>query len=263
MCIRDRAGLLERNKEGSWVFVRFASGEQAERVAALLDLESEPAVDMARLEEVRQERVRAAEDYFSAHADDWDRLRKLHVADSEVEARILALLSGRPIGRLLDIGTGTGRMLELLGPQAAEAVGIDRSADMLRAARGKLEAAGLGNCPVRQGDMQALPSPEGAADTVVLHQVLHFAERPGAAVREAARVLAPGGRLLIADFAPHEREELRKEHAHMRLGFDEELVCTWLKQAGLTPYEPEHLEGDLTVTIWTADKPGGEARQVA
>lgn len=261
--ILGEAGLLERNKEGSWLFVRFAAGEKAERVAALLDLESEPEADIARLEEVRRARVAAAEAYFSAHARDWDRLRQLHVADSEVEARIVALLSDRPIGRLLDIGTGTGRMLELLGPQASEAAGIDRSADMLRAARGKLEAAGLGYCPVRQGDMQALPASEAAADTVVLHHVLHFAEKPEAALKEAARVLAPAGRLLIADFAPHEREELRRDHAHLRLGFDDDLVCNWLREAGLTPYEPEHLKGDLTVTIWVADKLGDDARQVA
>lgn len=254
--ILAEAGLLERNKEGSWVFVRFAGGRQAEAVGALIDTEP-PVEDLERLEAVRHARVTAAKAYFDAHAQDWDRLRQLHVADSEVEAAILGLLSQRPIGRLLDVGTGTGRMLELLGDAAAEAVGIDRSADMLRAARGKLEAAGLGACPVRQGDMLTLPADGQSIDTVVLHHVLHFAERPGEAIKEAARVLAPGGRLLIADFAPHAREELRREHAHVRLGFADEAVDGWMHAAGLTAQPPVHFEGALTVTIWLGEKPGG------
>ena len=258
------ARLLERHKEGSWVFVRASGGAAASRVGALLDLGEEPAADMERLEAVRAERVAAAERYFADHAADWDSIRRLHVADTKVEAAILQLLGQRSVGRLLDVGTGTGRILELLADRAEEATGIDRSAEMLRAARGKLEHAGLGDCPVRQGDMASLPLPAESVDTVVLHHVLHFAEHPPAAVKEAVRVLAPGGRLLIADFAPHEREELRRDHAHVRLGFADNAVAAWMRQSGLQPAEPVHLEGGpLTVTLWLGEKQRESARRAA
>ncbi|NWO67796.1 methyltransferase domain-containing protein, partial [Escherichia coli] len=109
-------------------------------------------------------------------------------------------------------------------PRAERALGIDRSSEMLRLARAKLSEQGLANAELRQADLYALPLQDGGADLAILHHVLHFAQQPGAAIGEAARVLAPGGRLLIADFAPHEREELRQRDAHTRLGFSDEQV---------------------------------------
>ena len=256
--ILAEAGLLERYKEGAWVFLRTGRGGDAAPALAALDawdVDASPS-DIERLAAVRAERVAAAEAYFTAHADQWDRLRTLHVADEEVEAAIAQALGDRPMGRLLDIGTGTGRMIELLGPTANDALGIDRSVDMLRVARAKIEAAGLPSAQVRQADMYALPVADGGADTVILHQVLHYAHEPAHAVREAARVLAPGGRLLIADFAPHDREELREQHAHVRLGFEDELVCGWLEAAGLKSRVVNHLTGGpLTVTLWIGERP--------
>ena len=168
------------------------------------------------------------------------------------------------MGRLVDIGTGTGRMLALFGRDAAFALGIDRSPEMLRLARVKLAEAGLPTAELRQGDMYALPLVSGAADTVILHQVLHYAHNPAAAVAEAARLLGPGGRLLIADFAPHEREELRSRDAHARLGFADDAVLGWLAAAGLDGQVVEHLEGgELTVTIWLGAQPAERLREVA
>ncbi len=222
------AGLAERRKEGSWVFVSLGARARVEPLFQLLDRWTEldgdnpwVAADAARLAAVRADRAAAAERYFASHAGEWDALRSLHVAESEVEAAIARALGDAPIGQLIDIGTGTGRMLELFGPGAQQAVGVDRSPEMLRLARVKLAQAGLDGAELRQGDMYALPLPSGAADTVIIHQVLHYAQNPAAAVAEAARLLAPGGRLLIADFAPHEREELRNRDAHARLGFAE------------------------------------------
>lgn len=259
------AGLAERRKEGSWVFLSVGESDKVAPLFALLDRWSESygedpwtVADAARLAAVRADRAAAAGRYFARHAADWDELRSLHVGEGEVEAAIARALADRPVGRLVDIGTGTGRMIELFGREAQQAMGIDRSPDMLRVARAKLAEAGL-EAELRQGDMYALPLPSGSADTVIIHQVLHYAQQPAAAVSEAARLLAPGGRLLIVDFAPHDREELRARDAHARLGFADEAMLKWLEAAGLQGRVVEHLEGgELTVTIWAGEQ--GEAR---
>lgn len=260
--ILGQAGLVRRFKEGAWVFVRLGDAAATMPVLAALDAWHDGAADAdaARLAAVRAERDTAAAAYFAAQAESWDRLRSLHVAESEVEAAIVAALAGRPLGCLLDIGTGTGRMIELLGPRARSAIGIDRSPEMLRLARGRIEAAGLAHAEVRRGDMFALPQADASADTVVLHQVLHFADAPAAAIAEAARVVAPGGRLLIADFAPHDREELRAAAAHARLGFDAVVVIGWLRAAGLEARvvaelpAPAGVAEPLTVTLWLGER---------
>lgn len=251
------AGLLDRHKEGAWVFLRAGRSAGAEPAFAALDSWAiEPAGgDVERLAAVRAERASAAEQYFAAHADEWDSIRSLHVADTEVEAAIQRALAARSLGTLIDIGTGTGRMIELLGPTAKGSLGVDRSVDMLRVARAKIEAAGLRHAQVRHADMYALPVDDHSADTVVLHQVLHYAQDPAAAIAEAARVLAPGGRLLIVDFAAHDREELRELHAHMRLGFDDAQVCHWLAESNLEAKVVDRLSGGpLTVTLWIGER---------
>ena len=252
------AGLAERRKEGSWVFLSLGAAERIDPLFALLDgwsaIDGEDPwalADKARLTAVKADRAAAAERYFAQHASEWDELRSLHIAESEVEAAIARALGKRPVGRLVDIGTGTGRMIELFGPAANSALGIDRSPEMLRLARVKLAEAGIPATELRQGDMYALPLSSGSADTVIFHQVLHYAQQPAAAIAEAARLLAPGGRLLVIDFAPHEREELRTRDAHTRLGFADDAVLKWMDAAGLVGRVVENLEGgELTVTIW-------------
>ena len=181
-------GLIVRRKEGSWVFLSLGCSERIAPVFNLLDrwadLDGQDPwriADAARLAAVRADRAAAAERWFASHAANWDDLRSLHVGEAEVEAAIGRALAGRPLGRLIDIGTGTGRMIELFGPQAETAVGVDRSPEMLRVARAKLADAGFA-VELRQGDMYALPIPSGTADTVIIHQVLHYAQQPGAAV---------------------------------------------------------------------------------
>lgn len=265
------AGLAERRKEGSWVFVSLGARARTEPLFQLLDrwtaLDGENAwlaADAARLAAVRADRAAAAERYFASHAGEWDALRSLHVAESEVEAAIARALGDEPYGNLVDIGTGTGRMIELFGRSAERALGIDRSPEMLRLARVKLAEAGLDVVELRQGDMYSLPLASGMADTVIIHQVLHYAQNPAAAVAEAARLLAPGGRLLIADFAAHEREELRTRDAHVRLGFADESVLRYLADAGLEGEVVEHLEGgELTVTIWLGTQAEARLKVVA
>jgi ubiquinone/menaquinone biosynthesis C-methylase UbiE len=265
------AGLAERRKEGSWVFLSLADPIRVEPLFAALERWAEldgedpwgPA-DAARLAAVRSDRAAAAERYFAAHAGDWDEIRSLHIAESEVEAACRRALGEGSVGRLVDIGTGTGRMLELFAPAAERALGVDRSPEMLRLARVKLAQAGLAAAELRQGDMYALPLAAGSADTVILHQVLHYAQQPAAAVAEAARLLAPGGRLLIVDFAPHEREELRSRDAHLRLGFADDVMLKYLDGAGLRGRVVEHLEGgELTVTLWEGERPQEKLKVVA
>jgi ArsR family transcriptional regulator len=264
------AGLLDRRKEGSWVFLSLGDPRRMTPLFDTLDRWAEMAgedpwavADAARLTAVRADRAAAAERYFAARAEDCDRIRSLHIAETEVEAGIARALGDRPVGRMVDIGTGTGRMIQLFGRDADHALGVDRSPEMLRLARVKLAEAGLA-AELRQGDMYALPLPAGSADTVIIHQVLHYAQQPAAAVAEAARLLAPGGRLLIVDFAPHEREDLRDRDAHVRLGFADEGMVKFIEAAGLDARVVEHLEGgELTVTIWAGERPQQKLKVVA
>jgi ArsR family transcriptional regulator len=256
------ARLVARRKEGSWVFLELGPNELVEPLFALIaavedeDADRQFAADRARLAAVRADRAEAASRYFAAHAAEWDQIRSLHSAESEVEAAILEAVGEGAIGRLVDIGTGTGRMIELFGAQAEQSIGIDRSTEMLRLARVKLEAAGIQAVSLRQGDMYALPLPDEAADVVLLHQVLHYAQSPAAAIAEGARLLVPGGRLLVIDFAAHEREELRDQAQHARLGFTDEAVIGWMEEAGLKGRVVRHLEGgELTVTLWAGARP--------
>ena len=261
------AGAVERRKEGSWVFLTISDHGRTAPMFALIDAWTDAGSDAAfeadasKLDRIGFERAEAASRYFASHAEVWDQIRSLHVAESEVEQAISGALGEQSLGRFADIGTGTGRMIELFGRDALQAIGIDRSSEMLRLARVKLQAAGIASS-LRQGDMNALPLDDGSADTVIIHQVLHYAHSPAAAIAEAGRVLDHGGRLLVVDFAAHEREELRTTDAHIRLGFDDVTMANWFKSAGLTVDRIEHLEGgELTVTLWLGVKAAERRRQ--
>jgi ubiquinone/menaquinone biosynthesis C-methylase UbiE len=256
------AGLVERHREGAWVFFFIAPGSAAAAlvrdILARLPAEDETrTADRVRLAEVRRARADLAARYFAAHAANWDELRALHLPEERVEAAIAELVGHAPLHAVLDLGTGTGRMLELLAPLASRAVGVDQSTQMLAVARARLEKAGLRNVQLRQGDIYALPVERDSYDLVVIHQVLHYLDDPARAVREAARALRPSGRLLIVDFAPHTEESLREQHAHRRLGFAGEEIAELLRDAGLEVVTrrdlvPDKKEGKLTVSLWLA-----------
>ncbi|WP_454684559.1 ArsR/SmtB family transcription factor [Ancylobacter moscoviensis] len=258
------AGLVERFREASWVFYRRAVDMPGAALTdALLELMApDDAIllrDRERLDAVRAARAAQAQDYFRAHAHEWDAIRRLHAPEAQVEAAIKAALSGQRIGSLLDLGTGTGRIIELFADEMERGVGIDLSADMLAVARANLERAGVRNATVRQGDIYNLALPRDAFDVVIIHQVLHFLEDAPRAIKEAARVLRPGGRLLVVDFDPHDLEFLREQHAHRRLGFAPEIMESWLTQAGLSLQSHRLLapqgDGKLTVSLWLARDP--------
>lgn len=248
------AGIAERRKEGSWVFLVPGPAVRVDPLFAAIDAWDDDRhwaiADAARLAAVRADRALAAERYFAAHAEHWDAMRSLHVAEDIVEAALADCLGPGSLGRLVDVGTGTGRMLALFAQRATHATGIDRSPEMLRLARAKLDGAGI---DLRQGDIAALPLEDDAADTIILHQVLHYLQAPEAALTELGRVLAPGGHLLIVDFASHDLEELRDRDAHARLGFSDEQILTWCAAAGLDCAAARSLAGTrLTVKIWSA-----------
>lgn len=256
------AGLLERFREGSWVFYRRAeSGEGARLARSLCRLlpsdDKDLALDRQRLATVRAARHEHAARYFAAQAERWDQIRSLHVDEAKVEGALLQLFEDQPPRNLLDVGTGTGRILQLFAPRIGFGLGIDLSTEMLSVARANLDRAAHRNCQVRHGDMYHLTLPDGSFDAATLHLVLHFADDPGAALAEAARVLRPDGRLVVVDFAPHEFEFLRTNYAHRRLGFADSEMKAWFEAAGLVFEGPVQLEGaPLTVVIW----PGRRAR---
>ena len=252
------AGLLERIPEGSWVFYRRsqagAGARMARNLCRMIPLD-DPVItlDRQRLAAIREARRAQATDYFAAQAESWDKVRSLYVDEAKVEAALLDCFDGRSPSSLLDIGTGTGRILQLLAPHIGFGLGIDQSTEMLTVARANLDKTSLRNCQVRHGDMYHLPLSDQSFDAATLHHVLHFADDPPAVLREAARVLRPDGRLIVIDFAPHTQEFLRQDHAHRRLGFADEELKEWLVSAGLTFETCTVLEGDpLTVVLWSA-----------
>jgi ubiquinone/menaquinone biosynthesis C-methylase UbiE/DNA-binding transcriptional ArsR family regulator len=256
------AGLIERYQEGSWAYFRQSDADATrEFLDGLIErLDPADAVverDLERLAAVKRRRQERANDYFSRNAASWDEIRTLHVPDDAVEQALLEAVGDRPIQAMADLGTGTGRMLEIFAPIYRRGIGVDMSREMLSVARANLERAGIQNAQVRQGDLYAPPVERDAFDLVTIHQVLHYLDDPGLAIREAARLLRPSGRLAIVDFAPHSLEFLRDEHAHLRLGFSERQMAEWLEEAGLEPcgergFAPEEGEGGLTVRLWLA-----------
>ena len=255
------AGLLERHREGARVFYRLAGrGAAAELARTLVDLlpgeDGELNRDLARFELIRERRAAAAEAYFRENAAEWDRIRALHVPEEELEARLRDVVGETPIDTFLDIGTGTGRILQLFAAQAAHGLGLDNSREMLAVARARLERDGHRHVQLREGDMYAMPLEDASVDLATLHLVLHYSLEPELVVAEAARTLRPGGRLVIVDFDTHAEERLRVEHEHRRLGFSEHELSETMARSGLEPGPTLSLAGDpLTVNIWQGTRP--------
>lgn len=262
--ILAEAGLIDRRKEGNWVFLRTASSTASRQVVSLFEniepSESETLwfqADLARLNAIRADRRLAADDYFARHADEWDAIRSLHVAETDVERAMAGMLNAEPAHHLLDLGTGTGRMIELFGKDVRRVSAIDRSPEMLRLARAKLPDGGGDKYDLFLGDFCDVPLDNGSVDLVTAHQILHYSPTPEKVIAEAGRLLGNKGRLLIADFAPHDREELRTRDQHERLGFSDEQIEGWMEAAGMILESTETLSGgELTVKLWLGRRKG-------
>ncbi|PLW75564.1 ArsR/SmtB family transcription factor [Cohaesibacter celericrescens] len=266
------AGLVERLPEGAWVYYCLTRDEaKGDLIAAALRHVDQQDVmirrDRERLEQIRTASAQQAADYFQQNAERWDELRALHVPESAVEQAIVASLGDKPIDQLLDLGTGTGSILSLLAHQCRYGLGLDANRSMLAIARSRLDGPNHGHLHVQQGNILDLASLDRQFDLVTLHQVLHYLDDPSAALEEASNVIAPGGRILVVDFAPHSHEFLRKDHAHRRLGFSHDAMRRWMAEAGFKLTIAKDLEQErrlvemsdtpLTVTVWVATKMAG------
>lgn len=255
------AGLVERYQEGSWAWFRLADTGRANDLVELLVARLDPADPQIERDNERRSTVKArlrdrAADYFARNAGEWDELRRLHAPDRAVEEALVERVGSTPVQTMLDIGTGTGRMLELFAPLYLHATGIDASREMLSVARANLDNAGVMHAQVRLGDILALPVERENFDLITIHQVLHYLDDPGLAIAEAARALRPGGRIVIVDFAPHKLDFLRDDHHHIRMGFSDEQIGDWFDAAGLDMTSatevaaPDGKPDKLTVKLW-------------
>ncbi|MEO0785182.1 MAG: metalloregulator ArsR/SmtB family transcription factor [Pseudomonadota bacterium] len=265
--ILTNAGLVTRLPEGSWVFYRAAAqgpcAEVIELALSQADLSSgDFARDASQLSEIQSRRATQAAQYFDSIADTWDTVRGLHFSNTAIEDALISAVGTGPFRQVIDVGTGTGRMLTLLSPLAERVEGLDLSHQMLTVARDNLAKAGITNAYVRHGDASAMPFEEGSADLIVLHQLLHFIDQPARVLQEVERVLTPGGKLAIIDFAPHALEFLRTDHGHRRLGIADTALEEWAAGTELMPKcverfdPPKGRANGLAVCIWVASAPG-------
>lgn len=269
------SGLIERFQEGSWVYFhvsdRSPGGGVVRRVLDLVKRDDPTlARDYERLQKLKQEREDKAQRYFKDHAAEWDQIRALYVPEKAVEEAMRRALGTGPFDFFVDLGTGTGRVLEIFADRYRRGLGLDLNQTMLSYARSKLAAATLKHADVRHGDLYGLSLPDQSADAIVMHQVMHYLSEPSHAIQEAARILAPGGRLLIVDFAPHDLEFLRRDHAHERLGFSDHQMRGWCKTAGLQNFDAAATKSvdpgadqKLSVMLWTAEQPKTKGRSAA
>jgi len=260
----ESAGIIERLREGSWVFSRLKRGNVgisalvSTTLAALPQDDPTLKADQRRLNDVRAERSKIAEAFFADVANDRGQLGNEYLPQSDIEKALLDTAGDADFDYMADLGTGTGRMLELFASRAKGGAGIDTNVEMLTVARHKLASTDFSHMSVQQGDLHATPLGTGIADLVTIHQVLHYLDDPLEAIREASRLLKSGGTFLIVDFEAHQFEAFREKYAHRRLGFSDQDITTWLDAADMSLGSVQNIgRGDESlpaVKIWRAKR---------
>ncbi len=251
-------GLLQRNKEGNRAYYRLSNEAEGADLARMLNdlMPGEDEVhtlDLSRLSSVKADRLRYAETFLDPYSQEIIELRGMWPPDEVIDKCILELLQDRSIEHLLDLGTGTGRILRTMAPFVAKGTGIDNSLEMLSIARARLDQDGIKNCQVRAGDMYRLPFKQNSFDLITINSLLRYADEPKKVIAEAARVLEKKGALLIVDLAAHDLSTLRDEYGHSWLGFSEVEMVEMLSEANLTVGQVKHIDGQkLNVCIWRA-----------
>jgi len=257
------SGLLERHQEGAWVLHRLSDQPGIHDIVTglinLIDFDDpELSRDQRKLADIREEKARLAADYFSQHAEEWDSMRVSMVSDTDIEDRLIEIFSALSIDLFLDLGTGTGRILEIAAPYTRKGIGFDLSREMLSVARSNLDYAKISNCTVRHSDISNINLDDNCADAISIHQVLHYCDTPEEVIRESTRLLKPGGEIVIVDFLPHDIELLREKHAHQKLGFATETISHWLRRNGFSLINHQALnanpeddgQAELKVGLW-------------
>ncbi len=245
--ILTEAGVLTVKRQGTWSYYR--AGEECRFFSAIrpafereLEMLTERSRDMAAVAEVLEERRRRSQEFFDRHARQWDDLARTLLPVPEYHKRLIKQV---PEGvTLLEIGIGTGALLIELAARAANVIGVDHSPAMLEEARRRLANDGVSSVELRLGEMSHLPLSDGSVGCVVANMVLHHAADPAAVLAEIRRVLVPGGVLLLADLARHEREAAREQLADQWLGFEENELTDWLKLAGFAVVTTELVAAD-------------------
>jgi ubiquinone/menaquinone biosynthesis C-methylase UbiE len=235
--ILTEAGVLSVKHQGTWSY--YGAGGESAFFAAIrpaieqgVDQLAERPADLAAVAEVLEARRRRSQEFFDRHARQWDDLARTLLPVPDYRERLLALVPQG--GVTMEVGLGTGGLLPALAARAARVIGVDHSPAMLEEARRRLAVAGLAGIDLRLGEMTHLPLPDNGAGCAVLNMVLHHAADPAAVLREIRRILAPGGVLVLADLARHEREWLRDQLADQWLGFDASELLAWLAEAGFS-----------------------------
>jgi DNA-binding transcriptional ArsR family regulator len=249
------AGILERFREQHWVFYRVAQEEHYQLLVSGLIKQIEKnetiiQLDQSRLIELQAARATLSETFIETELPDWLRLHEYHGDTARFESAVQDALAEKTVGHLLDVATGTGRMLKIVGPLASSGVGIDLSKKMVTVARSVLAESGLAHLTVRQEDMYQMRFAARHFDTITIDQVLYFATNPDALIKETARVLKYGGRLLVVAFTASKTAKTPPS-----VGIELSDIQQWIESAGLKITNTNILPGDsLDISLLVSEK---------
>lgn len=260
--ILSGCGLIRSRRDGQWTFYSAEHNQRLQPflagVHSLLAQEVELEQDKIRATEIIKQRTRRTQAFFESLAEQCPQTSRQALGHLDLSEEILARV---PMGSVVaDLGCGTGDMLLKLSTTASTVIGVDNSANMLAVAARNIPAKS--GISLRIGEIDYLPLRDDEADVVILSMVLHHLASPQAALLETSRILKPGGKIIIADFMQHEKEDMRREYRDLWLGFLPKQVKTWLKQAGFTPKSEKKLPGDgIDVLLLEAEKNNSNQRK--